>query len=84
MPEIDLRINAADLADTFEHMRMWLDHEDCVCRANLKTKIVARRNWQRDDPLVESFEVNTDRFGVFLRLAPVLEAEATHQNSSPR
>ncbi len=30
MPGIDLRINAADLADTFEHMRMWLDHEDCV------------------------------------------------------
>jgi hypothetical protein len=30
MPGIDLRINAADLADTFEHMRIWLDHEDCI------------------------------------------------------
>ena len=30
MPGIDLRINAADLADTFEHMRVWLDHEDCI------------------------------------------------------
>ena len=30
MPGIDLRINAADLANTFEHMRIWLDHEDCI------------------------------------------------------
>jgi hypothetical protein len=30
MPEVDLWINTAELADTFEHMRTWLDHEDCV------------------------------------------------------
>ena len=30
MPKVDLRINAVELADTFEHMRTWLDHEDCV------------------------------------------------------
>ena len=30
MPGIDLRINAAELADTFEHMRIWLDHQGCV------------------------------------------------------
>ncbi len=30
MPGIDLRINAAELTDTFEHMRTWLDHNDCI------------------------------------------------------
>jgi hypothetical protein len=30
MPGVDLRINAAELADTFAHMRIWLDHQDCV------------------------------------------------------
>jgi hypothetical protein len=30
MPGIDVWINAAELADTFEHMRTWLDHEDCI------------------------------------------------------
>ena len=30
MPKVDLWINTVELADTFEHMRTWLDHEDCV------------------------------------------------------
>jgi hypothetical protein len=30
MSGVDLRINIADLAGTFEHMRIWLDHEDCI------------------------------------------------------
>ena len=30
MPGIDLSINASELADTFEHMRIWLDHQRCV------------------------------------------------------
>jgi len=30
MLRVDLWINAAELVDTFEHMRTWLDHEGCV------------------------------------------------------
>lgn len=30
MPMVDLWINTAELVDTFEHMRSWLDHEECV------------------------------------------------------
>ena len=30
MSGADLSIKAAELADTFEHMRSWLDHNDCV------------------------------------------------------
>ncbi len=30
MSRVALRIDAAELADTFEHMRIWLDHHDCV------------------------------------------------------
>ena len=30
MPKVDLLINTATLADTFEHMRTWLDHQACV------------------------------------------------------
>jgi hypothetical protein len=30
MPKVDVWINTAELADTFEQMRTWLDHEDCV------------------------------------------------------
>jgi hypothetical protein len=30
MSDVDVRINAAELAGTFEHMRTWLDHNDCI------------------------------------------------------
>jgi hypothetical protein len=30
MRAVDLRLNAGELADTYEHMRVWLDHEHCV------------------------------------------------------
>jgi hypothetical protein len=30
MSRVDLWINTAELADTFEHMRTWLDHEGCI------------------------------------------------------
>ena len=30
MSDVDVWINAAELADTFEHMRTWLDHNDCI------------------------------------------------------
>ena len=30
MSRVDLRIDAAELAGTFGHMRSWLDHHDCV------------------------------------------------------
>jgi hypothetical protein len=30
MPGVDLSIDAAELADTFEKMRIWLDHRGCV------------------------------------------------------
>lgn len=30
MRAVDLHVNAGELADTYKHMRVWLDHEDCV------------------------------------------------------
>ena len=30
MSRVDLRIDAGELAGTFDHMRTWLDHRDCV------------------------------------------------------
>jgi len=30
MSRVDLRIAAGELAGTFDHMRIWLDHRDCV------------------------------------------------------
>jgi hypothetical protein len=30
MSGVDVRINATELADTFEHMRTWLDHNACI------------------------------------------------------
>jgi hypothetical protein len=30
MSGVEVRINAAELADTFEHMRSWLDHNERV------------------------------------------------------
>ena len=30
MRAVDLRVKAGKLAGTYEHMRMWLDHEECV------------------------------------------------------
>jgi len=30
MRAVDLRVEAGKLANTYEHMRVWLDHEHCV------------------------------------------------------
>jgi hypothetical protein len=30
MRAVDLRVKAGELAHTYEHMRVWLDHEHCV------------------------------------------------------
>jgi len=30
MPAVDLLVKAGELAGTYEHMRVWLDHEHCV------------------------------------------------------
>jgi hypothetical protein len=30
MRAVNLHVKAGELADTYEHMRVWLDHEDCV------------------------------------------------------
>ena len=30
MRAVDLRVKAGKLAHTYEHMRVWLDHEHCV------------------------------------------------------
>ena len=30
MSRVDLRIDAGELAGTFDHMRIWLDRRDCV------------------------------------------------------
>ena len=30
MRAVDLRLQAWELAGTYEHMRVWLDHEHCV------------------------------------------------------
>jgi hypothetical protein len=30
MRAVDLRVKPRELADTYEHMRIWLDHEECV------------------------------------------------------
>ena len=60
MPGVDLRINAADLADTFEHMRIWLDHEDCVPVnfdqvGDVSGTIVLRVEFENDD-LADAFQ----------------------------
>jgi hypothetical protein len=59
MSGVDVRINAAELADTFEHMRSWLDHNDCVpANFDVKTgdpdKLVVHVEFDRDD-LAEAF-----------------------------
>ena len=59
MSGIDVRINAAELADTFEHMRSWLDHNDFVpANFDVKTgdpdKLVVHVEFDRDD-LAEAF-----------------------------
>ena len=60
MSGVDVRINAAELADTFEHMRSWLDHNDCVpANFDVKTgdpdKLVVHVEFDRDD-LAEAFQ----------------------------
>ena len=60
MSGVDVWINTAELADTFEHMRTWLDHNDCV-PANFDvrtgdpdTVLVVHVEFDRDD-LAEAF-----------------------------
>ena len=60
MSGVDVRINAAELADTFEHMRSWLDHNDCV-PANFDTRtgepdtVLIHVEFEQDD-LAEAFQ----------------------------
>jgi hypothetical protein len=60
MPRVELRINSAELADTFDHMRMWLDHEDCVPVnfdqvGDVSGTIVLRVEFENDD-LADAFQ----------------------------
>ena len=61
MPGVDVWINAAELAGTFEHMRTWLDHNDCI-PANFDVRtgepgtiLVVHVEFDRDD-LAEAFQ----------------------------
>ena len=61
MSGVDLSIKAGELADTFEHMRTWLDHNHCV-PANFDvrtgdpdTVLVIHVEFDRHD-LTEAFE----------------------------
>jgi hypothetical protein len=61
MSGVEVRINATELAGTFEHMRTWLDHNDCV-PANFDfrtsepgTVLVVHVEFDRDD-LAEAFQ----------------------------
>jgi hypothetical protein len=61
MSGVDLSIKAAELADTFEHMRTWLDHNDCipadfdVGTGEPDTGLVIHVEFDRDD-LAEAFQ----------------------------
>jgi hypothetical protein len=61
MSGVDVRINAAELADTFEHMRSWLDHNDCtpadfdVRTGEPDKALVVHVEFDRDD-LAEAFQ----------------------------
>jgi hypothetical protein len=61
MSGVEVRINAAELADTFEHMRSWLDHNDCV-PANFDVRtgepapaLVVHVEFERED-VAEAFQ----------------------------
>jgi hypothetical protein len=61
MSGVDVWINTAELADTFEHMRTWLDHNDCI-PANFDVRtdepgriLVVHVEFDRDD-LAEAFQ----------------------------
>jgi hypothetical protein len=61
MSDVDVWIKAAELADTFEHMRTWLDHNDCI-PANFDvrtgepdTVLVVHVEFDRDD-VAEAFQ----------------------------
>ena len=60
MSGVDVWINAAELADTFEHMRSWLHHNDCTpANFDLRTrepdKVLIHIEFDRDD-LTEAFQ----------------------------
>ena len=61
MSDVDVRINATELADTFEHMHTWLDHNDCI-PANFDvrtgepgTVLVVHAEFDRDE-VAEAFQ----------------------------
>jgi hypothetical protein len=60
MSGVIVSINAAELADTFEHMRSWLDHDDCTpanfdVRTNEPDTVLIHVEFDRDD-LAEAFQ----------------------------
>ena len=63
MSVVDLSIKAGELADTFEHMRTWLDHNDCVPAifdvrtGEPDTVLVIHVEFDRDD-LADAFQRN--------------------------
>lgn len=60
MRAIDLHVAANELAGTYEHMRVWLDHEDCVPvdfdQTGDHTGNVHIRVSFEDDELADAFE----------------------------
>jgi hypothetical protein len=61
MSDVDVWINAAELADAFENMRTWLDHNDCI-PANFDVRtdepgrvLVVHVEFDRDD-VAEAFQ----------------------------
>jgi hypothetical protein len=60
MRAIDLRVSARQLADTYEHMRVWLDHEQCAPvdfdQTGDRTGTVHIRVSFDDDEVAEAFQ----------------------------
>jgi len=60
MRAVDLRVDARQLADTYEHMRVWLDHEHCVPvdfdQTTDRTRTVHIRVSFREDELADDFQ----------------------------
>jgi hypothetical protein len=54
MSGVEVRIKAVELADTFEHMRTWLDHNDCTpadfeIRTGKPNTVLVHVEFDRDD-----------------------------------
>ena len=60
MRAVDLRVKAGKLAHTYEHMRVWLDHEHCVPvdfdQTGGRSGTVHIRVSFQDDELAEAFQ----------------------------